>query len=176
MRSSVSAATPLLAAGPGQSSGAVNEVFISASYGTGAALLKVGPSGAERVWAKDGVLSNHYATSILHHGFLYGIDGRTDPGFDPRPSLRCVELQTGKLRWEQATIGAATLTLAGDTLLILTERGELLRVPATADGFRTEARAQVIPSQVRAYPALADGLFYARSKDKLVCLDLRKAR
>jgi hypothetical protein len=27
---------------------------------------------------------------------------------------------------------------------------------------------------VRAYPALADGLFYLRTKNKLVCLDLRK--
>jgi hypothetical protein len=27
---------------------------------------------------------------------------------------------------------------------------------------------------LRAHPALADGRFYARSKDKLVCVDLRR--
>jgi hypothetical protein len=32
----------------------------------------------------------------------------------------------------------------------------------------------LLGSSVRAYPALAQGLFYARDKRRLVCLDLRK--
>jgi len=78
-------------------------------------------------------------------------------------------LETGKIAWEQPAFGAATIILAGDELLILTERGELIRAPASAVGFKPSARAQVLPTQVRAHAALADGLFYARSKDKLVC-------
>ncbi len=69
-------------------------------------------------------------------------------------------------------MGAATVTLAGDDLLVLTEKGELLRVAATPAGFQPSARAQILSVQVRAYPAIADGLFFARSKDKLVCLNL----
>jgi hypothetical protein len=88
--------------------------------------------------------------------------------------LRCVELATGKVRWQKENVGAAVLTLAGDDLLILTERGELIRAPASPAGFKETARAQILSNQARAHPALADGFFYARSKDKLVCLDLRK--
>jgi hypothetical protein len=36
------------------------------------------------------------------------------------------------------------------------------------------ARAQAIGSDVRAHPALANGLFYARDKATLACIDLRK--
>jgi outer membrane protein assembly factor BamB len=166
IHASVTAATPLVID---------DSIFISASYDTGAVLLRVKPNDTlEKVWAADEVLSNHYATSVHHDGFLYGIDGRADPGFQPPARLRCVDLKTGKVRWTQENFGAATITLAGDQLLILTEKGELIRAPASAKEYKAAARAQVLPFQVRAYPALADGLFYARSKDKLVCLDLRK--
>jgi len=151
-------------------------IFLSASYGTGAVLLRVKGDSVEKVWSADDVLSNHYATSVYHNGFLYGIDGRADPGYSPGPSLRCVELKTGKIRWKDDSIGAATVTLAGGHLLILTERGELIRAPATPEGFKPIARAQILPFQVRAFPALADGLLYARSKDKLVCVNLGKPR
>jgi len=164
MRNSVSAATPLVFE---------DLVFLSASYGTGAALLKLGTNAPQKLWSDDETLSNHYATSVCRDGFLYGIHGRTDPGMEPPASLRCVELQTGKLRWQQEGFGAAIVTLAGEDLLILTEKGELLRVAASPAGFKTKSRAQVLPSQTRAHPAIADGYFYARSKDKLVCLDLR---
>ncbi|MEK7675403.1 MAG: hypothetical protein AAB676_06170 [Verrucomicrobiota bacterium] len=83
-----------------------------------------------------------------------------------------MELLTGKIRWSLDEFGAGTITLAGDQLLVLTEKGELIRAPAAPAGLKPTARAQMLPFQVRAYPALANGLFYARSKDKLVCVDL----
>ena len=165
MNASVSAATPLV----------VDDlVFVSGCYGTGAVVLRVKGNGVENVWSAEDVLSNHYATSVQHDGFLYGIDGRTDPGYQPGPSLRCVELKTGKIRWKNDSVGAATITLAGDQLLILTEKGELIRAAASPEKFKPNARAQILPFQVRAYPALADGFLYARSKDKMVCVDLGK--
>jgi outer membrane protein assembly factor BamB len=160
---SVSSATPLV----------IDDlIFLSASYGTGAILLRVKDNSVEKVWSADRVLSNHYATSVHRDGFLYGFDGRQEQGCN----LRCVELRTGKIRWQQEGFGAGTVTLAGNQLLLLTEKGELIRAAATPEEFKPNARAQILPFQVRAYPALADGLFYARSKDKLVCMDLGPAK
>ena len=163
MNASVNAATPLIID---------DSIFLSACYGTGAILLRVRDKGVEKVWSGDDILSNHYANSVYYQGFLYGINGRADPGFSPAPSLRCVELKTGKIRWEENSVGAATLTLAGDRLLILTESGELIRAMATPAGFQAAERVQIMPTGVRAYPALADGFLYARSKDKLFCINL----
>ncbi len=165
IRSSVSAATPVIIG---------DSVFISASYGAGENLLKIKEGGPEKVWSSKTALSNHYATSVVHDGFLYGMDGRTDPGYQPSATLRCVELATGKVRWQQDSFGAAVVTLAGDQLLILTEKGELIRAPASPESFKPNARAQILTTQTRPHPAMADGLYYARSKDKLICLDLRK--
>ncbi|MBI3191831.1 MAG: PQQ-like beta-propeller repeat protein [Pedosphaera parvula] len=164
MSASVNAATPLVIG---------YQIFLSASYGTGAALLRVKPDYAlEKVWSGDDVLSAHYATPVHLDGFLYGIDGRVDPGFPPA-QLRCVELQTGKVRWSE-DFGAATVTLAGKHLLLLKENGELLLALPTPDKFTPRARAQILGGGARAHPALADGFLYARSREKLVCVDLRK--
>jgi hypothetical protein len=146
-----------------------DKVFISASYGAGAALLQITDSGAKKIWSGDDILSNHYATSVHHNGFLYGFDGRQEYGCN----LRCVEEATGKVKWSEDGFGAGTLMVANDELLILSEKGELIRAPASPVNFKRAARAQILPFGVRAYPALADGLYYARSKEKLVCVSLR---
>lgn len=163
---SVNAATPLVVA---------DTIFLSACYGTGAVLLRLQGQQVEKIWSGDDLLSNHYATSVELNGFLYGIHGRTDPGFSPHPKLRCVDLKSRTVRWETDSIGAATITLAGGRLLILTEKGELVDAAAAPEGFQPKARDQILSSQVRAFPAVADGFFYARSKDQLICLDLRIA-
>lgn len=161
MNASVSAAVPLVVD---------DQIFLSASYGAGAVLLRVGNDKPEKIWSADNLLSNHYANSVHHNGFLYGFDGRQEQGCN----LRCVELKTGKIRWSRDRFGAGTIMLAGDQLLILSERGELIRAPATPTEFKPSARVQILPVQVRAYPAMANGLFYARSTAKLVCVDLRR--
>jgi outer membrane protein assembly factor BamB len=165
-RMSVNAASPVVI-GDG--------IFLSASYATGAVLLRLGDQGIQKIWSSDDLLSNHYATSVEFNGFLYGIHGRTDPGFSPRPSLRCVELKTQKVRWETDSIGAATITRAGSQLLVLTDKGELVGVLANPDNFQPKGRAQILTGEVRAFPAMADGFLFARNKDQLVCVDLRRA-
>jgi outer membrane protein assembly factor BamB len=163
VRTSVSAATPIVVG---------DAVFLSASYGAGAVLLKLAADRPpEPAWSGDESLSNHYATSVHHRGFLYGFHGRQEQG----PSLRCVELATGKVRWDEEGLGAGTLIVAGDDLLVLTEKGQLVSAPATPEGFEPVGRAQVLPFECRAHPALAAGRLYARSPKKLVCVDLRDA-
>lgn len=164
---SVNAATPVVSG---------NSVFLTACYGTGAVLLRVSDGTPKTVWSGDDSLSCHYATPVLSSGYLYGIHGRTDPGMAARPSLRCVELVTGKVCWSQDDFGAATVTLAGGRLFILTESGELVMAPVNPKEFRPTARAQVFPSGMRAFPALADGCLYARAKNKIFCVDLSVLR
>ena len=161
MQAAVNAAVPLVVG---------DLVFISASYQTGAALLQVTGSAVKKVWSSDDVLSNHYASSVAHNGYLYGFHGRQEHG----PSLRCVQLQTGKVMWSVESFGSGTLMLASEHLLVLKEGGELLIAAATPKAFQPVAKAQIIPGTVRAYPALAQGRLYVRNEKSLVCVSLKK--
>ena len=162
--SSVNAATPVVVG---------DLIFVSATYETGAAVLRVKGSELTELWSSDEALSNHYATSVHAKGILYGFHGRQEF----TPSFRAVELNTGKVKWSEEKFKAGTVTLAGDRLLILRETGELVLAAATPDAFRPLARAQILPATVRANHALADGFLYARNSDTrdntLVCIDLR---
>ena len=164
-QASVNAATPLVVG---------DLVFVSASYETGAALLRVKDNALTEVWSSDEVMSNHYATSVVHNGYLYGFHGRQE--FNP--SFRAVELSTGKVQWSMDRFHAGTVTLAAGKLLILRETGELILADASPQAFRPLARAQILPPTLRAHPALADGFLYVRNSDTnghdvLACFDLR---
>ena len=157
---SVNVATPLIAG---------DLMFVSAEYGPGAGVFKLGDGTLTKVWASDESLSTHYATAVLKDGVLYGYHGRQEFG----PSLRAVDLQTGKVRWNIDQFRGGSITLAGDRLVIMRESGELILAAATPDAYRPLAKAQVLPATVRAFPAISDGLLYVRNEQSLVCLELK---
>ena len=147
-----------------------SDVFISAAYDLGAQMLNVDDAKPKVIWQGDEQMSLQFTTAVLKDGFLYGLHGRHD--FPGGTELRCVEWQTGKVRWCKPGLTGANVMLAGDQLLVLTEGGQLIKADASPDGFKETARAQIIGSGVRAYPALADGQFFARDKSRLVCVNL----
>ena len=161
MAASVNAAAPIVVK---------DQIFLSASYGTGAVLLRVSNNALTPVWSGDESMSNHYSTSVLKDGYLYGFDGRQEFG----QRLRCVELATGKVMWNVDGFGAGTLLIADHTLVITRESGELVLAPASPQGFRFNSRAQLLPGVVRAYPALADGRYFVRNERQLRAFDLTR--
>ena len=159
-RGSVNAASPVVIG---------DRIFISAGYGLGGQLLRPAAGKPEVLWSTK-EMANQYATSIHWEGHLYGIHGQVESSFD----LRCVDVKSGKVVWNERHFGAANLLRIGSDLLILTYNGELVRAPASPEGFKPKARAQIMPFGIRAYPALADGFLYARSTRQMACFDLRK--
>lgn len=160
MAASVNAATPIVFK---------DQIFLSASYGTGAVLLQVTGNAVKPIWSGDESMSNHYSTSVLKDGYLYGFDGRQEFG----QTLRCVDFATGKVMWNVDGFGAGSLLIADNTLVIMRESGELALAPASPKGFKFNARAQLLPGVVRAYPALAAGRLYVRNERQLAAFDLR---
>lgn len=158
---SVNAASPVVAG---------DCVFISASYKTGGALLRVRKDGCDVVW-RDEVMSNHWATSIHRDGFLYGFNGRHELG----TTLRCVEWATGKLRCEQPALGRGSMILADGRFIILSERGRLILANLKPDTFEEICGVQLLDYPCWIAPVLANGLLYIRNEGQLICLDLRAA-
>ena len=158
---SVNVATPLIVG---------DRIFISAEYGPGAGLFRIAGGTLTEIWMSDEALTNHYSTSVYHEGTLYGFHGRQEFG----QSFRAIDFATGTVRWSEERFLAGTVTLAGNRLVILRERGELVIAAASPDGFKPLARAPILSGTVRAYPALSDGFLFARNDDTLIALDLRK--
>ena len=158
-RASVNAATPIVMG---------DIVFLSASYGTGSIAMRLCNRKVEELWSGEDVIDNHYSSCVLAGGTLFGFHGRQEYG----QSFRAADLPSGEVLWSQDRIRAGSVSRVGDRLLLLLESGELLLVAASREKFEILARAQVLARETRAFPAIADGLFFARDQDTLVCLRL----
>jgi outer membrane protein assembly factor BamB len=147
-----------------------DRVFLS-TFDQGSVLLKVDGQRAKEVW-RNRNLSNHFSSSVLFDGFLYGVDGNTDK---PPADFRCLDFQTGAIRWKQPGLGFGALMIADGKLLIISERGELVLAKATPDRFEELARAQVLGGKCWITPVLSNGRIYCRNaQGHLVCLDVRQ--
>ena len=143
-------------------------IFISASYGTGATVLRMSDEGLEELWSSDDALSNHYATAVHRDGVLYGFHGRQEYG----QAFRAIDLKSGKVHWSVDRFMAGTVTLSGDRLVIVRESGELVIAEASPEALRVLGRAELLPGVIRAYPALANGHLYVRNERTLACFKL----
>lgn len=178
-----------------------NEILITASYRTGAALLRVTADGFEEVWRDRANLECHWPTPIVENGLIFGFSGRNENG----ATLRCLDWKTGSLKWEvdgSETVrdsleldpfgrrfrdkqtgktapwpyfGRASKIRVGDRYIILGERGTLAIGGLTGDGYTEQARYTIPNITFPAWtaPVLSHGRLYLRDEDSIVCLDLR---
>jgi len=185
---SVNAASPVVGA---------QHVFISTSYGTGGAALKLLPDGEYEVAWKTDALGAHFATPIYHEGHLYGIDGmgKSDA------AMVCLRMDTGKELWRhrptwtetlqtnrgpqevELSIYRGTMIFADGHFLCVGETGHLLWLDLSPEGYKELSRARLFyANETWTPPVLAFGLLYIsqNAKDtitgkapRLLCYDLR---
>jgi outer membrane protein assembly factor BamB len=173
-----------------------NQVLVTASYQTGAALLTIGPDmQPTTAWTSD-AFAVHFATPIYADGYLYSFAGRNHPDVE----MACVELATGKTMWSEQPQWKDTLTqngssrevtmsvfrgqfvLAEGKFICLGEEGHLVCYDLSPTGYKELHRAWVIKaSETWTPPVLSHGLLYLcqnkRGHDgspaRLLCYDLR---
>ena len=158
----INAATPIVSG---------KYIFISSGYGKGGTVLHIGKDKPIAVWESE-AFANQFSSSVLWKGHLYGFHG--DIGKKDR-SLRCVEFATGNIIWEKGDLGIGTVILVDETLVILSEGGELVLAKANPIEYKELERRQILGGRCWVSPAYANGLFYGRNnKGKLVCYNLGK--
>ena len=136
-----------------------DRLFLTASYGIGAKLLKFTPGKLEPVWDDPELMAAQYTTPVAVNGALFGIDGREDIGV---ARLVCLNPDEPKLLWAEEGFGMATVIAADGKLLILKTDGTFVLAKANAKRFESLGEATLFTSTTRALPALSNGLFVAR--------------
>jgi len=142
-------------------------VFYSSGYGTGAVVVELTRAGdgfeVREVW-RNIRMKNRQSSSVLHNGFVYGLD---------EGILACLDASTGALKWKGGRYGHGQVLLAGDHLVVTTEDGELLLVAATPEKLEEVARVPAIDGETWNVPALADGILLVRNTKEMAAFDLR---
>jgi outer membrane protein assembly factor BamB len=144
----------------------------SATRGGGAGLVQLKPSG-EGIEAHEIYLTPQLPTAIggavLLGENVYGTNTQ---------GLICADFATGKIKWQERGIGAASLCYADGRLYLHGENGDVALVEATPEEYREKGRFSP-PSQPNrgksrawAYPVVANGRLYIRDLGVLWCYDV----
>ena len=115
----------------------------------------------------DRKLKNPFTSSIKYGKTLYGLNGKQGSG----ANLYSLNATTGEKNWEIEDYGFASLIGVGDTLLILTEDGNLITAPANAKGYKEISRKKLLDNTCWTTPTYAGGKIYIRNdQGVLMCL------
>ncbi len=100
-----------------------DKVLAVTGPGPGAICVQVMPERSYQVaWKDRRVIDCQYNTLMLHKGLVYSFTSAGQGGAE----FRCVEFETGKLRWRYHSIlRRGQGLIAGEALLLLGERGHL---------------------------------------------------
>jgi outer membrane protein assembly factor BamB len=145
-----------------------DRVFLSSSYGGGAAMITVSREGdtftTKLLWSNQR-MKNKFTSSVLLDGFIYGLDENI---------LACVDAATGDVKWKAGRYGYGQLMLAGDRLIVITEDGRLVQVRATPDRHEELVDFEALRGKTWNHPAIVDGRLLVRNGSEMAAFDLRR--
>jgi outer membrane protein assembly factor BamB len=145
----------------------------SAGTGGGAVKLKAvdGKIEAEQIYFES-KLPTAIGGSVKVGDYLYGTTAQ---------AMLCIEFATGKIKWEERALGAASLCYADNRLYLHGENGEVALVEASPDGYHPHGRFAP-PEQPKrtqsmekawVYPVVANGRLYIRDHNCLWCYEVK---
>ena len=110
-------------------------------------------------------MKNHFSSSLLHDGTIYGFDNAT---------LRAISVETGETEWAKRGLGKGSLIYADGHLIVLSDRGVLALVEATGEAYNEKGRVQALEGRCWTAPSLANGRLYLRNHEEMVSYDLKQ--
>ncbi|MEE8452496.1 MAG: PQQ-binding-like beta-propeller repeat protein [Thermoguttaceae bacterium] len=153
-----------------------NHVFVTSSYKTGSALLKVTLDGGkfnveEVYWLTPDDFENHHGAVVLLGDKLYGGDGQNNG------TPVCLDFLTGKIHWkpEAPSRGSAAIVYADGHFVFRYDSGQVVLIEATPEKFNLKGSFdQTDRSGRRAWPhpVILDGKLYLRDGNLLLCYDV----
>lgn len=143
-----------------------NRFFLSSGYGKGAALVEITGSGktfsARTVWENIN-MKNKFNSSVLHEGFVYGLD---------EGILTCLDVNTGTRKWKGGRYGYGQVLLASGHLIVTSDTGEVALVKASPDAYSEVARFSALQGKTWNYPAIAGGRLFVRNSDQMAAYNI----
>ncbi|HNR37209.1 MAG TPA: PQQ-like beta-propeller repeat protein, partial [Candidatus Hydrogenedentes bacterium] len=145
-------------------------VMLGATGTTGSRLLRIqqqeGKWNVREEWSSK-QFRPYFNDGVKHKGDCYGFDGER---------FVCVDMKTGKRRWEGKRYSGQMLLLADmDVALILSEAGDVVLVQAIPDRFNEVARFKALAAKTWNHPVIAHGRLFVRNAEEAACFDLGPA-
>jgi outer membrane protein assembly factor BamB len=151
-----------------------NQVYVTAGYGAGCKLIRIGPGNETTDVYENKVIKNHHGGVVLVGDHIYG---HADPGWV------CQNLKTGEEVWsERNALGKGAIACADGMLYCLDEsNGTLVLIEASPGGWKEHGRFKLDPQtkirssdgRIWTHPVISNGRLYLRDQDLIYCYDVK---
>lgn len=146
-----------------------DKIFVSASNDDGCRLIQLkekdGKIAPEELW-QSRYMKNHFNSSVVYKGHVFGFSNAT---------LTCLSLETGERKWSKRGLGKGSLVLVDNHFMVLSDKGRLLMIEASTEGYRQISAWQALEGKSWTEPTAADGKLFLRNLTEMSCIDLRKS-
>ena len=141
-----------------------DRIFISGGYDRGCVMLRLADGKLEELWGSR-VMRNKMSGCVLWDDHLIGFD---------ESILKCIDLD-GNMKWRKRGLGTGSMSIAGDRMVILDGKGQLIVAEANTEEYVELSRKKIHEGGTSwSTPVLSHGRTFARSSfGQLVCLDNR---
>jgi outer membrane protein assembly factor BamB len=150
-----------------------NHVYVSAGYGAGCKMVRIGPGNEVTTVYENKVMKNHHGGVILVGDYLYG---HGDVAWE------CQDFKTGEEIWHHRAHGKGAIGYADGMLYCLDEgTGTVVLAEASPKAWKEHGRLKLDPqSRIRSsggriwtHPVISNGKLYLRDQDLIYCYDVK---
>jgi outer membrane protein assembly factor BamB len=121
---------------------------------------------ATEVWLNK-AMTNSIGGVVLVDNHLYGTTLK---------GLFCTDFLTGKVKWQDRSVGVGAVCYADGNLYVRGEKGDVALVEATPEAYREKGRFKQ-PERAKTpawpYPVVANGNLYLRDQNFLYCYEVK---
>ena len=146
-------------------------VFVAAGYGVGAKAFRIALAG-NQMRMQEAYANNQFQ---IHHGGMLLVDGHVY-GLADQGTARCVELATGKMVWNERSVGKGAVIYVDGHIIGRSEQGGVAMFEASPAGYKEKGRftpPETNGGKCWAHPAVSGGKLYLREQGSLFAYDLR---
>jgi outer membrane protein assembly factor BamB len=145
-------------------------LFVSSAYGTGSRAIELRQAGGKTTPTEkwfSGRMRVHFGTAIRVGNYVYGSSGDFGPAF-----ITAIDLNSGRIAWQDRAFSRAQLLYADGKLVILDEDGNLGLATVTPQGLQVLARAPVLENVAWTPPTLVGTRLFARDRKNIASFEL----
>lgn len=145
-------------------------VLLVSDYWQGSKAIRLDDKGENpKVIWEGRRLSLLMSTPLVRDGHAYALDRHN--------GLKCIELKTGKVKWEGEQVTPAernphaALIWAGDGAMIFNAPGQLLLAKLSPDGYKEISKTTLF-ERTWSHPAFAERCVFVRNDKEILCVPL----
>jgi outer membrane protein assembly factor BamB len=140
-------------------------VFTSSGYGKGSSMVALTAAAGN---GTRGEFKYHSNDLKVHHGGLVLLNGNVYGANDN--NLACLDLKTGRTRWQNRSVGKGSLTAIDGMLIVRSEEGPVALVEASPSAYKELSRfspGERSSSPAWTYPVVCGGKLFLRDQEIL---------